>query len=106
IAVDVGLGANEARRIHAGHVRTVADGRPQVTLKLAISADEKVALAGRRPAAISSEAARDRVFQMRAHSDAIMVGIGTVLTDNPALTCRLSGMFELSPVRILLDSEL
>src|SRR6187401_2991943 len=56
IAVDVGLCGNEARRIHAGHVRTVTDGRPQVMLKLAVSADEKVALAGRRPAAISSDA--------------------------------------------------
>jgi len=106
IRVDVGLCANEARRTHAGHVRKVTEGRPHVVLKLAVSADEKVALAGRKPAAISGEAARERVFQMRAHSDAIMVGIGTVLSDNPALTCRLSGMFELSPVRILLDSEL
>jgi diaminohydroxyphosphoribosylaminopyrimidine deaminase/5-amino-6-(5-phosphoribosylamino)uracil reductase len=106
IRVDVGLCANEARRIHAGHVRKVTGGRPHVTLKLAVSADEKVALAGRKPAAISGEAARERVFQMRAHSDAIMVGIGTVLADNPALTCRLPGMFELSPVRVVLDSEL
>lgn len=106
IRVDVGLCANEARRVHAGHIRRITDGRPQVMLKLAISADEKVALAGRKPAAISGEAARERVFQMRAHSDAIMVGIGTVLVDNPALTSRLPGMFELSPVRVVLDSEL
>jgi diaminohydroxyphosphoribosylaminopyrimidine deaminase/5-amino-6-(5-phosphoribosylamino)uracil reductase len=105
IRVDAGLCVNEARRIHSGHVRKITEGRPQVTLKLAVSADEKVALAGQRPAAISGEAARERVFQMRAHSDAIMVGIGTVLSDNPALTCRLPGMFELSPVRIVLDSE-
>src|SRR5690349_16892588 len=75
IRVDVGLCANEARRIHAGHVRKVTEARPHVMLKLAVSADEKVALAGRKPAAISGEAARERVFQMRAHSDAIMVGI-------------------------------
>jgi diaminohydroxyphosphoribosylaminopyrimidine deaminase/5-amino-6-(5-phosphoribosylamino)uracil reductase len=82
------------------------DGRPQVMLKLAVSADDKVAAADRRPVAISGEAARERVFQMRAHADAIMVGIGTVLADNPALTCRLPGMFELSPIRVVLDSAL
>jgi diaminohydroxyphosphoribosylaminopyrimidine deaminase/5-amino-6-(5-phosphoribosylamino)uracil reductase len=106
IRVDIGLGANEARRSHAGHVRRIVEGRPQVMLKLAVSADDKVGLSGHRPAPLSGEAARERVFQMRAHSDAIMVGIGTVLADNPALTCRLPGMFELSPVRVVLDSRL
>ncbi len=56
--------------------------------------------------AITGEAARVRVFQMRAASDAIMVGIGTVLSDNPQLTCRLPGMFERSPVRVVLDAKL
>lgn len=106
IRVDVGLGAEQARRIHAGHVRRVTQGRPQVMLKLAVSADGKVGLAGRRPAALTGDAARDRVAQWRAHSDAILVGIGTVLADNPALTCRLPGMFERSPVRVVLDSQL
>jgi diaminohydroxyphosphoribosylaminopyrimidine deaminase/5-amino-6-(5-phosphoribosylamino)uracil reductase len=106
IRVDVGLCADEARRIHAGHFRRVRDGRPHVMLKLAVSSDEKVGRTGSGPVAITGEAARDRVFQMRAHADAIMVGVGTVLSDNPALTCRLPGMFELSPVRVILDSKL
>lgn len=106
ILVDVGLCADEARRIHAGHFRRVRDGRPHVMLKLAVTADEKVGRADTGPVAITGEAARERVFQMRAHADAIMVGIGTVLSDNPALTCRLPGMFELSPVRVILDSKL
>jgi diaminohydroxyphosphoribosylaminopyrimidine deaminase/5-amino-6-(5-phosphoribosylamino)uracil reductase len=106
IQVDVGLDANEALRIHAGHVKRIAADRPLVVLKLAVSADDKVAAAGRRPVAISGEEARERVFLMRAHSDAIMVGIGTILADNPALTVRLPGMFELSPVRVVLDSQL
>lgn len=106
VRVETGLGASEAQRIHAGHVRRVTDGRPHVVLKMAVSADDKVGAAGRRPASISGEAARERVFQMRAHNDAIMVGIGTILSDNPALTCRLPGMFELSPVRVVLDSQL
>jgi diaminohydroxyphosphoribosylaminopyrimidine deaminase / 5-amino-6-(5-phosphoribosylamino)uracil reductase len=106
IAVDIGLGAQEARRIHAGHVMRVTEGRPYVTVKLAISADGKAGLAGRKPAAISGEAARERVFQIRAANDAIVVGIGTVLSDDPQLTCRLPGMFERSPVRVVLDEEL
>lgn len=106
IAVDVGLGAAEARRAHAGHFMRVQQARPFVTLKLALSADGKVGLAGRKPVALTGEAARDRVFLMRAQSDAILVGIGTILSDNPHLTCRLPGMMERSPVRVVLDSKL
>ena len=106
IKIEVGLLADEARRIHAGHVFKVTQGRPHVTLKLAVSADGKAGLAGRKQAQISGEEARKRVFQMRAQSDAVLVGIGTVLADNPALTCRLPGMFERSPVRVVLDSQL
>jgi len=106
IAVEVGLGAEEARHAHIGHVTRVGKGRPHVLLKLAISADGKVGLAGRKPVALSGEQARERVFQMRAMSDAILVGIGTVLSDNPHLTCRLPGMLERSPVRVVLDSQL
>ena len=106
IAVDVGPGCDEARRDHAGHIARVTQSRPHVTLKLAISADGKVALAGRKPVQITGEAARERVFMMRARSDAILVGIGTVLSDNPQLTCRLPGMLERSPVRVVLDARL
>lgn len=104
ILVEVGIGAEEARRAHAGHIRRVQDGRPHVTLKLAVSADDKVGLAGRRPAAITGEPARARVHLMRSRSDAVLTGIGTALADDPLLTCRLPGMP--SPVRIVLDGAL
>ena len=106
IAVEVGVGAEEARHDHAGHVRRMREGRPHVALKLAISADGKVAAAGRRPVAITGEAVRDRVHLMRAQSDAVMIGIGTALADDPLLTCRLPGMEASSPVRIVLDAGL
>ncbi len=106
IAVDVGLGAEEARRAHAGHIRRVRDGRPHVILKLAVSSDGKVALAGRKPARITGEPATARVHLMRATSDAVLTGIGTVLADDPQLTCRLPGMAHRSPVRVVLDSAL
>ena len=82
------------------------DGRPHVMLKLAVSADGKAGAAGRKPVAITGEAARARVHLMRAQADAILVGIGTVLADDPPLTCRLPGMLERSPVRVVLDARL
>jgi diaminohydroxyphosphoribosylaminopyrimidine deaminase/5-amino-6-(5-phosphoribosylamino)uracil reductase len=106
IAVTTGVCAEEARRTHAGHIRRVRDGRPHVTLKLAISADGKAGLAGRKPAVITGELARERVQLMRAMNDAVLTGIGTVLADDPQLTCRLPGMEQRSPVRVVLDSAL
>ena len=106
IAVEIGLGAENARRDNAGHIRRMREARPQVLLKLAVSADGKAGLAGRRPVGITGEPARTRVHLMRAESDAILVGIGTVLSDDPHLTCRLPGMLERSPVRVVLDARL
>jgi diaminohydroxyphosphoribosylaminopyrimidine deaminase/5-amino-6-(5-phosphoribosylamino)uracil reductase len=106
IVVDVGLCAEEAARAHAGHIRKIRDGRPHVTLKLALSADGKVAQAGRRPVAITDEMSRERVHLMRAMNDAIMVGIGTAIADDPLLTCRLPGMSDRSPVRVVFDRDL
>jgi diaminohydroxyphosphoribosylaminopyrimidine deaminase / 5-amino-6-(5-phosphoribosylamino)uracil reductase len=106
IAVKIGTGATAARRDHAGHISRMRAGRPHVTLKLAISADHKAALAGRRPIPITGEQARARVHLMRATHDAVLTGIGTVLADDPLLTCRLPGMEQRSPVRVVLDSNL
>ncbi len=106
IAVTTGVCVEEAKRAHAGHIRRVRDGRPHVTLKIAVSADGKAGLAGRKPAAITGEAARERVQLMRAMNDAVVTGIGTVLADDPQLTCRLPGMEPRSPVRVVLDSSL
>ncbi|MCA3579571.1 MAG: bifunctional diaminohydroxyphosphoribosylaminopyrimidine deaminase/5-amino-6-(5-phosphoribosylamino)uracil reductase RibD, partial [Bradyrhizobium sp.] len=92
IAVDVGLCAAEAARDHAGHFRRITDKRPHVILKLAVSADDKIAALGHRPVAITGEAVRTRVHLLRAQCDAILVGIGTVQADDPLLTCRLPGM--------------
>ena len=106
IAVETGLGADEAAHQHAGHLRRMRERRPQVLLKLAASSDGKAGLPGRKPAGITGESARARVHQMRAEADAILVGIGTVLSDDPHLTCRLPGMLERSPVRVILDAKL
>jgi diaminohydroxyphosphoribosylaminopyrimidine deaminase/5-amino-6-(5-phosphoribosylamino)uracil reductase len=106
VAVTTGIGADEARIAHAGHIRRVRDGRPHVTLKLAVSTDSKVGAAGSKPVALTGPAANDRVHLMRAEADAILIGIGTALSDDPMLTCRLPGMAGRSPVRVVLDGEL
>jgi diaminohydroxyphosphoribosylaminopyrimidine deaminase/5-amino-6-(5-phosphoribosylamino)uracil reductase len=106
IEVDIGLGAQEAARAHAGHFRRMRDKRPHVILKLAVSSDDKIGAAGAKPVAISGEAAKARVHLLRAQCDAILVGIGTVIADDPLLTCRLPGMAARSPIRVVLDRQL
>jgi diaminohydroxyphosphoribosylaminopyrimidine deaminase/5-amino-6-(5-phosphoribosylamino)uracil reductase len=103
IAVEVGLLAEEAAHDHAGHFRRVREHRPHIILKLAVSADDKIAAGGHKPVSITGEAARTRVHLLRAQCDAILVGIGTVIADDPMLTCRLPGMAARSPVRVVLD---
>jgi len=106
IMVDVGVGAAEARRAHAGHIRNVCDHRPHIFLKLAVSADGKAGLVGREPAPITGAATGAVMHLVRAMNDAILIGIGTALADDPQLTCRLPGMAARSPVRVVLDTDL
>ncbi len=89
VAVRTGTGAAEAAQAHAGHIRRMREQRPEVTLKLAISADGKAGLAGRRPAAISGERARARVHLLRAMNDAI----------SPMILCSPAGCPEWPPAR-------
>ncbi|MGE0340534.1 MAG: bifunctional diaminohydroxyphosphoribosylaminopyrimidine deaminase/5-amino-6-(5-phosphoribosylamino)uracil reductase RibD [Xanthobacteraceae bacterium] len=102
----VGVGAAQAKIDHAGHFRLVRDGRPHIMLKIAVSADGKTGLAGRKPARISGPVSTAEAHILRATCDAIMVGSGTVLADNPQLDCRLPGMEDRSPIRVVLDGSL
>ncbi|ABQ36675.1 bifunctional diaminohydroxyphosphoribosylaminopyrimidine deaminase/5-amino-6-(5-phosphoribosylamino)uracil reductase RibD [Bradyrhizobium sp. BTAi1] len=106
IQVEVGLCSADAKRDHAGFFRRIRDSRPHVILKLAVSADDKIAAAGNKPVAITGEAARTRVHLLRAQSDAILIGVRTAIADDPLLTCRLPGMEARSPVRVVLDPML
>jgi diaminohydroxyphosphoribosylaminopyrimidine deaminase/5-amino-6-(5-phosphoribosylamino)uracil reductase len=106
IEVDVGLMAEEAARAHAGHFRRIREHRPHVIVKLAVSSDDKIAGAGHKTVAITGEVANARTQLLRAQCDAVLVGIGTVLADDPLLTCRLPGMEARSPVRVVLDRRL
>ncbi len=106
VRLHVGTGRNEALRDHRGHILRVQQGRPMVTLKLAQTADGYCAPAGGGRLQISSDAAMREVHLLRACHDAILVGVGTVLSDNPQLNVRLKGLEDRSPVRVILDSQL
>ncbi len=106
IAVETGLLADKARELTQGFLTRVEHGRPMVTLKLATSLDGKIAAAGGASRWITGEEARASAHLLRASHDAILVGSGTALADDPALTCRLPGMDNRSPVRIVADSRL
>jgi diaminohydroxyphosphoribosylaminopyrimidine deaminase/5-amino-6-(5-phosphoribosylamino)uracil reductase len=106
IEVVVGTGATAARRDHLGHILRVAKGRPMVTLKLARTADGFAAGDQHdRRLAITGEIANSRVQVMRSLHDAIMIGVGTAITDDPLLTVRLPGLDQ-KLLRIVLDSRL
>ncbi|MBV8797424.1 MAG: bifunctional diaminohydroxyphosphoribosylaminopyrimidine deaminase/5-amino-6-(5-phosphoribosylamino)uracil reductase RibD, partial [Hyphomicrobiales bacterium] len=106
IVVSVGVGAAQARRDHLGHIMRVTAGRPCVTLKLAETADG-FASAGAHDARlrITGPIADLRVQVMRSTHEAIMVGVGTALGDDPALTVRLPGL-DRKPLRVVLDTHL
>ena len=106
IDVTTGVLADEARRDLAGFLSRIERSRPEVTLKLAASADGKIAAAPGETTSITGTEARARGHLIRARSDAIMVGRGTVMADDPSLTCRLPGLEDRSPVRVVLDSAL
>jgi len=106
IEVVVGRGAEPARRDHLGHILRVTQRRPMVTLKFARTADGYAAGDEHdRRLAITGETSNLRVQAMRATYDAIMVGVGTAIDDDPLLTIRLPGI-DLTPLRVVLDSTL
>lgn len=95
-----------ARRAHRGHITRVTKGRPAVIVKLARTTE---GLAGSRNGPrlmITGDIANAKVHLMRAHADAVMVGVGTILADDPLLNVRLPGLESRSPVRIVIDSHL
>jgi diaminohydroxyphosphoribosylaminopyrimidine deaminase/5-amino-6-(5-phosphoribosylamino)uracil reductase len=106
VAVQTDVLRPEAEYVNAGFLQRVRTGRPLVTLKAATTLDGRIAAANGASKWITGPEARARGHMLRATHDAIMVGIGTALADAPELTCRLAGMQDRSPVRIVVDSRL
>lgn len=106
IEVDEGVLAREAERDLAGYLTRRTSNRVHVTLKLAVSANGKIGKRDGEQVAITGEIARQQVHALRALSDVILVGVGTVINDDPDLTCRLPGLEDRSPIRLVLDTNL
>ncbi|WP_075214719.1 bifunctional diaminohydroxyphosphoribosylaminopyrimidine deaminase/5-amino-6-(5-phosphoribosylamino)uracil reductase RibD [Mongoliimonas terrestris] len=104
VIVTCGCCERDARYDLSGHVTRIRLGRPRVMLKLALSADHCIGREGDGQISISGPLSRAYAHTLRLENDAILVGVGTVLADDPELTCRLPGLFDRSPVRIILDS--
>jgi len=104
--VDLGPERIAALELNAAFFNAHASDRPWVVLKLAVSADGAIADASGRPRWITSPASRTEVHRLRAGFDAIAVGVGTVLADDPALTVRDVPAPRIAPRRVVFDSTL
>lgn len=106
VSVTTGVLEQPARRALAYYLSRQTKKRPYVILKLAVSVDGMIGRAGAGQVRITGAEARQAVQTLRAETDAILVGIGTALADDPELTVRLAGLEARSPVRIVLDRRL
>lgn len=106
IEVEVGLLEKEARKLNERFIHNMLTSKPFVISKFAMTLDGKIATRNGQSKWITSEEARLQVHELRHEVDAILVGIGTVLADNPSLTTRLPHRNGKNPIRIILDSEL
>ena len=96
---------NEAEEAAAGFLMTVRQRRPFVTVKVATTQDGKIATATGESKWITGPLARNLGHGLRARNDAILVGSHTAIVDNPSLTCRLPGLQDASPIRLVLDGR-
>ncbi len=106
IEVITGCLASDTGAIYTSFFRKIRGGLPTVTLKMGVTLDGKIASSSGSSQWITNEAARNYAHLLRYRHDAVMVGIETVLHDDPSLTCRLAGLEQYSPIRIVMDSKL
>ncbi|MBN2233128.1 MAG: bifunctional diaminohydroxyphosphoribosylaminopyrimidine deaminase/5-amino-6-(5-phosphoribosylamino)uracil reductase RibD [Deltaproteobacteria bacterium] len=106
IAVDIGVREAACRRLNEVYITRIVTGMPFVTLKIAASLDGRIATSSGHSHWITGPAAREQVHRMRDEHDAVLIGIGTLLKDNPLLTTRLPGGGGRNAYRIVVDSRL
>jgi diaminohydroxyphosphoribosylaminopyrimidine deaminase/5-amino-6-(5-phosphoribosylamino)uracil reductase len=105
IRVEVGLLAEECKKLNRVFNKFVVTGQPYIVMKYAMTADGKIATATGESKWITGDEARENVHRLRKNLSGIMVGVNTVITDNPMLDCRLDESAK-NPVRIICDSYL
>jgi diaminohydroxyphosphoribosylaminopyrimidine deaminase/5-amino-6-(5-phosphoribosylamino)uracil reductase len=105
LAVTTGVLAKQAAKLHEGFFSRILRGRPVVTLKLASSVDGRIATSKGESQWITGPAARRYVHLLRSQHDAIMVGSGTAIADDPMLNVRTLGT-DHQPVRVICDTKL
>ncbi|MEX6508566.1 bifunctional diaminohydroxyphosphoribosylaminopyrimidine deaminase/5-amino-6-(5-phosphoribosylamino)uracil reductase RibD [Jiella sp. M17.18] len=106
LAVTPKVMAKEAAETISGYLSRHVNARPEITLKMALSADGKIGIRGGGQVKITGPVADAQTHLERARHDAILVGSGTALEDDPRLDCRLPGLADRSPSRIILDPRL
>jgi len=106
IQVDVGLMDHEARRVNEAFLTFHSLDRPFVISKWAMTMDGRIAAITGQSRWISNELSRDYVHELRSNVDAVMVGIGTILQDNPMLNVRIKDYHKRQPMRIIVDGNL
>ncbi|MGE8000953.1 bifunctional diaminohydroxyphosphoribosylaminopyrimidine deaminase/5-amino-6-(5-phosphoribosylamino)uracil reductase RibD [Lysinibacillus sp. NPDC093190] len=106
IEVEVGILEAQARRLNERFIHNMLTKRPFIISKYAMTLDGKIAAHTGHSKWVTSEAAREDVHRIRHEVDGILVGVGTVLADNPSLTTRLKEDYGKNPVRIIMDSSL
>ncbi|APR98125.1 bifunctional diaminohydroxyphosphoribosylaminopyrimidine deaminase/5-amino-6-(5-phosphoribosylamino)uracil reductase RibD [Wolbachia endosymbiont of Folsomia candida] len=105
IEVTCGIMQEEAEKLNIGFFTTQKLRRPFITCKIASTLDGKIATFAGESKWITSEDTRNWVHELRAKYDAIMIGSNTLVNDDPLLTCRLPGLEDRSPIRLIIDSQ-
>ena len=106
LVVEHGLLGDQAHRDQQGFLLRVSEERPLVTLKLATTLDGKIATGTGESQWITGPEARHMAHALRGRHDAVLAGVGTVMADNPELTCRIAGIRSAPVVRVIVDSHL
>jgi len=106
IKVNFGILKAQADIIHQGFFNRIKQNQPLITIKIASSADGKIAKNKNKKSWVTGPQSRQKGHMFRAQHDAIMVGIGTALIDDPSLDCRIPGLEDRSPIRVVVDTNL
>ncbi len=105
IKIQTGILENKAKELNEIFINFITKKKPFVILKTAMSLDGKIATCQNNSKWITGKKAREKVHKIRNQVSSLMIGVNTVIIDNPSLTTRLNNKFESDPIRIIVDSQ-